>query len=69
MNVNVNINSIDQLRLVVVNILCNTLSEITSALRNMCGQLSHLVTRTTLTTTFSSYCCLTVIQNVKEYKD
>lgn len=45
MNVNVNINNfIDQLRLEVVNILCNTLSENTSALRNMCGQLLHLVT-------------------------
>lgn len=70
MNVNVNIYScIDQIRLEVVNILCNTLSDISSALRNMGGQLLHLVTCTTLTTTFPSYCCFTVIQNVKEYND
>lgn len=54
----------------VVICLCKILSKMTSAFRNMCGQLLHLVTCTTLTsTTCPPYCCFTVIQNLKEYKD
>lgn len=54
----------------ILSLACAIPWEKLQVLSDMCGQLSHLETRTTLTlTTPPPYCCFTVIQDLKEYKD